>query len=324
VKKSTRLRGGVEAGRADGYALVVDSPTAVRTLNQLLADGVVARQATAPFDAVTAGTLPAGSAVFAADRTTARKLRAAGRTSGVWFHRLSTTVAPLPASEPIDGLPKVLVLTGAANQDVWVLRNLGFPTDFMSGAQLNAAPSDPLPAYDLIWNTAAYPSAANPVARARLQAFFAAGGGYLGALTNGTNFPAAASLVTGLNAMTRGGNAGQSAIVNWVNTGGAASPVVGAYPATDTAIMDPPTWFTAVPPTWTVDARLPGLPWSNIVVSGLWPQDTEAAGAPLVAHGQATSGPARLTVFAPNPLYRADPEREWPMVATSAYWVDQD
>jgi hypothetical protein len=24
-----------------------------------------------------------------------------------------------------------------------------------------------------------------------------------------------------------------------------------------------------------------------------------------------------------NPLYRADPEREWPMLASAAYWVDK-
>jgi hypothetical protein len=23
-----------------------------------------------------------------------------------------------------------------------------------------------------------------------------------------------------------------------------------------------------------------------------------------------------------NPLYRADPEREWPMLASATYWVD--
>jgi hypothetical protein len=26
--------------------------------------------------------------------------------------------------------------------------------------------------------------------------------------------------------------------------------------------------------------------------------------------------------FAMNPLYRADPEREWPMLASATYWVD--
>jgi hypothetical protein len=30
-----------------------------------------------------------------------------------------------------------------------------------------------------------------------------------------------------------------------------------------------------------------------------------------------------MTVFAMNPLYRADPEREWAMVGTAAYWADQ-
>jgi hypothetical protein len=28
-------------------------------------------------------------------------------------------------------------------------------------------------------------------------------------------------------------------------------------------------------------------------------------------------------VFAMNPLYRADPEREWPMLGSAAYWVDK-
>jgi hypothetical protein len=38
-------------------------------------------------------------------------------------------------------------------------------------------------------------------------------------------------------------------------------------------------------------------------------------------HGLSTSGTARMVVFAMNPLYRADPEREWAMVATAAYWA---
>jgi hypothetical protein len=102
--------------------------------------------------------------------------------------------------------------------------------------------------------------------------------------------------------------------VNWINDGGTESPIVGAYPARDTAIMDPPTWLTAVPSSWTVDGRLPG---SNIVASGFWPQDAQSA--PVIVHGLNTAGAAgagtsRITVFAMNPLYRADPEREWAMV----------
>ena len=47
--------------------------------------------------------------------------------------------APLPATEPIDRKPRILVLTGALNQDVWSLQNLGFTPDFMSTAALNSA-----------------------------------------------------------------------------------------------------------------------------------------------------------------------------------------
>ena len=87
-------------------------------------------------------------------------------------------------------------------QEVWSLRNLGFTADPIatgSTSQLNnPAAANPLDGYDLIFNTAGWPSGVT--ARARLQAFFAAGGGYIGALLNGANFLTSAGLVTGLTA----------------------------------------------------------------------------------------------------------------------------
>jgi hypothetical protein len=257
--------------------------------------------------------------IFAADSATKVRLASLGRANDVWFHRLN---APAPATRPIEGKPRILVLTGSFNQDVWALQNLGFTPDFMSTGARNGAPDDPLPSYDVIWNTGGYPSAANPVARVRLQAFFAAGGGYIGAGANGANFLTAGSLLTGLSAATRSGN-GRSAIVNWDNNGGPASPITGAAPGKDTAIMDPPTWFTGVPGTMSVDGRFPSDP-AAIVASGFWLMDAQsasAAGAPVIAHGTTTAGTSRVTVFAMNPLYRADPEREWSMVGSAAYWA---
>jgi hypothetical protein len=130
--------------------------------------------------------------------------------------------------------------------------------------------------------------------------------------------------VPGLTAATRSGN-GRSGIVNWLNVGGATSPITGASPSADTAIMDPPTWFTNVPASMSVDGRFPSNP-DDILASGLWLQDAQsasAAGAPVIAHGTTASGSARVTTFAMNPLYRADPEREWSMVGLAAYWADQ-
>jgi hypothetical protein len=207
---------------------------------------------------------------------------------------------------------------------VWSLQNLGFTPQFMSAGQLNAAAEDPLPGYDVIWNTGGWPGAGLPLARQRLTAFFDAGGGYIGAGANGANFLTNGDLVTGLTAATRSGN-GRSGIINWDNAGGAASPITGASPARDTAIMDPPTWFTSIPATMSVDGRFPRNP-DEILASGMWLLDAQSASAPgsaVIVHGTTTAGTARATVFAMNPLYRADPEREWSMVGLAAYWADQ-
>jgi hypothetical protein len=317
ILKANHLTGGVEPGNATAYALAIDSPTAVRTLNALVDGGLTAELALASFTTPDGTVMPAGSVIFGGDAATKVALASIGRANDVWFRRVGAG----PETRAITRMPRILVLTGAVNQDVWSLRNLGFRPEFMTTGALNSAAADPLPAFDVIWNTGGYPSAANATARARLQAFFASGGGYVGAGSNGANFLAAGSLVTGLTPATRSG-LGRSGIVNWLNEGGPDSPIVGASPAADTAIMDPPTWFTATPSAFTVDGRFPADP-ADILASGLWLQDPEsasAAGAAVIAHGPTSTG-SRAAVFAMNPLYRADPEREWAMVGAAAYWA---
>jgi hypothetical protein len=322
VTKSSHLLGGVEPGVADAYALPVDSPTAVRALNELLGDGLTADLATASFSDPMGDVLPAGTALFASDPATKVALDRAGKTNDVWFHRVEAD--GLPAVEPIDRVPHIAVLTGSVNQDVWSLRDLGFVADPISTQTINSAADDPLVGYDVVFNTGNYPNSSNVTGRARLQTFFANGGGYIGAGSNGANFLTGGALVSGLSAATRSGS-GRSGIVNWVNEGGTDSPIVGAFPATDTAIMDPPTWFTGTG-ALSVDGRLPADP-ADIVASGLWDvtdaQSASAPGSPIIAHGTSDAGPARVTIFAMNPLYRADPEREWVMVGSAAYWADQ-
>jgi Zinc carboxypeptidase len=321
IRKPRRLDGGLESGAAEAYALEVDSATAVRVLNTVVGDGLTAEMALEPFETARGDTLPAGTILFAADPATKVILGAAGRDNGITFRRVRAATLP-DSTDPIDRVPRILALTGGVNQDVWSLEDLGFPVDFMSTGALNAAPTDPLVDYDVIWNTGNWPSAANPTARARLLSFFASGGGYIGSGTGGANFLTAAGQVTGLTVGTRTGQRGASGIVRWVNEGG-ASPITGAYPAEDTYIVDPPSWFTGVPGSFSVDAR---LPLTDFFLAGLWFFDAVSAsapGAPFVAHGLNDAGTARLASFAMNPLYRADPEREWPMVGAAAYWADQ-
>jgi len=321
VLEASHLLGGVEPGAAAAYALAIDSPASVRTLNGLMDEGLTARLAQAPFTATDGTAMPAGSVVFEADSSTKVRLASIGRDNDVWFRRTAGDPGP---TEPIDRKPRILVLAGAPNQDLWSLQSLGFTPDFMSTAALGTAPDDPLPGYDIIWNSGPYPSgSAGARARARLQAFFAVGGGYIGAGLNGANFLIAGGLVNGLGARTLTGD-GRSAIIRWDNETGSASPITGAAPTSDTAIMDPPIWFLSTPPSMIVDGRLPADP-GDIVASGFWLIDAasaSAAGAAVIAHGTTTAGTARIVIFAMNPLYRADPEREWAMVGLAAYWAD--
>jgi len=322
IHKPNRLKGGLEHGKAKGYVLEIDSPTAVRTLNSLVGAGVEGGLALEAFSGGAAGT-----AVFDDDRKTEKRLAEAGRESGLVFRRLHGAAPPL---EPFDAVPRFRVITGAngvgvTDQSTWVLRELGFVADPITLQQIQEAATDPLAGYDVVYNAAVnWPTQANrAVARERLTAFFAAGGGYVGGQANGANFLANAGQVAGLEADNdSGGGSGYSGILFWDNAGGEDSVITGVYPSRDTLIADPPTWLTSVPDTFSVDARLPE---SSFFAAGLWPgfEESGAAGSAVIAHGTNTAGTARLTVFANNPLYRADPEREWPMVGTAAYWADR-
>jgi hypothetical protein len=293
IRAPNRLHGGVERGAARAYALAIDSPTAVRALNDAVRQG--ARAA-----------LDAGRAVFAA--SSKRVLDEVGRERGLTFR----SVAFAPAELPIDHVPRIAVLTGVLDESVWVLRDLGFSADPVAPAV------DSLAGYDVIFNTAGG-DPGDKVARSRLAAFFSRGGGYIGGQRAGSDFLVAAGQVAGLTATDRRGS-GRSGIVYWDNEGGATSPITGTYPARDTAIVDPPTWLTAVPSSFTVDARLPA---SDFFAAGLWPEPN-AGGQAIIAHGPNAAGTAKLVVFANNPLYRADPEREWPMAGGAAYWTMTD
>jgi hypothetical protein len=317
IAKPIVLGGGLESGAADYYALEIDSATAVRTLNTLLKGGLTAKLATAPFSSGGVS-FPAGTVLL--DDTTAGVIGPAAQAAGLTLRRVATAPAQL---EDVDRSPRIAVFTNAVDQSVWSLRNLGFTADPVGTTALNGA-SDPLVNYDAVFSTANYPAntTGNATARTRLAAFFAAGGGYLGGGTGGAQFITNGGLATGLTTGTRSGN-GRSGIVFWDNTGGAASPITGAYPSRDTAIVDPPTWFTAVPSGWSIDAN---LPIAGFFAAGLWLIDAASAsapGAPMIAHGTSTTaGAPRLAAFAFNPLYRADPEREWPALGSAAYWVD--
>lgn len=320
IWQPNRLDGGVEHGwPASAYTLEIDSPAATRAANELIRGGVETWIAT---EASSAG--PAGTLLFTGGPGTAHRLDAVGRARGLEFGRLHGSP---PARERVERVPRFRVLYNPSSfaglTDFWPLEQLGFEADPVTVNELNTAATDPLAGYDILFNSAVtYPTVTNAVARNRLSAFFAAGGGYMSGQAAGANFLTTGGQVTGLTAVSEsGGGSGYSGIVLWDNLGGPGSVVTGAYPSQDTMIVDPPTWLTALPPTMAADGR---FATANFFLSGLFPPAVRgnAAGAAVIAHGTNAAGSARLAVFANNPLYRADPEREWPMLATAAYWAD--
>jgi hypothetical protein len=343
IRRAAAVQGGVRSGRAAAYALPNDSVAAVRTINSLVGSGVTARLATEPFESASGETLPAGSVIFPSDA--AARLRSAGRSAGLWFERIT---ADLPATEPIERVPRVACLCSALEN--WALRQIGFTSDQLTNAAINAAPSDPLANYDVIYNTnQTYPADTpeNATVRTRYSAFFAGGGGYVGARPSGANFLVdnGAGQFRGLDMQAQGDGSGGgraterfdllaeefgrvtpafqedvSGIVLWDNEAGASSPIVGSYPAQDTGLVETPVWFTDVPPEVTVDGRLPA---SDFLASGHWPNpDPSAGGSPIIVHGPNTANTARITLFGIDPLFRAHPERDFPAVSAGFYWGD--
>jgi hypothetical protein len=341
VQKADRVAGGVRNGSADWYGLELDSRTAVRTTNELVGAGVQARLATEPFE-TRSGNMPAGSVLFRADAID--RLRAAGREAGLWFEPVQGL---LPQREPIERVPRIACLCSALES--WALEaRLGFPADQWTNNTINSETSDPLANYDVIYNTnQGYPAdtPANVTVRSRYAAFFARGGGYVGARINGARFLEGAAQLSGLEAASQGSrsNAGKateqvdelidsfdrvapvfqdeaSGIIQWDNEQRERSPIVGAYPGRDTALVEDPVWFTDVPADVTVDGRLPA---SDFLASGHWPSpDPSAGGSPIIVHGPNAANTARFTLFGIEPLFRAHPERSFPAVSGGFYWGD--
>jgi hypothetical protein len=344
IVRTERVDGGVRSGEGAAYALENDSVAAVKTINGLLASDVQAELATEPFESRSGDTLPAGSVIFPLHEKAA--LAAAGRSAGLWFEPVLGS--DLPSREPVEGVPRIACLCSALEN--WALRRLGFTSDQLTNASVGAAPENPLTSYDAIYNTTqSYPAdaPANATTRARYEAFFASGGGYVGARIDGAEFLAEGEggQVTGLRVESQGrrstsGRATEnvdellegfgrvtpafqldvSGIVYWDNEQREDSPIVGSYPARDTGLVEDPVWFTDVPADVTVDGRLPA---SDYLASGHWPNpDPSAGGSAIIVHGPNAANTARFTLFGIDPLFRAHPERSFPAVSAGFYWSD--
>jgi zinc carboxypeptidase len=322
------LDGGVPSGDADWYAVTPRGPTEVRAILGLLRDGVDGEVAEEPFDAA-GERMPAGSLIFSADP----RLEAAGESAGFDFQPGN---GAKPPTTKLAEVPRIAVLVDSAapamNDTLWALRRtFGSDAEFVSvvagPGSLQNAPTDPLEAFDVIYNAGQnFPAEANATARSRLRAFFERGGGYIGTSQSANNFAflSGGGLVDG--ALTQGSQPAGGGIARWSNAG-ADGPLTGGYPAQDTLYLPTNvTYFTSLPAGAVVDGRYLDST-TDLFLAGLWrDRNDEAAGAPVIVHGETTAS-SRYLALATNPFSRGDAEREWTLVAQAAFWgnlTDED
>lgn len=302
VNQAQKPSGGVDNGSAAAYALTVDSPTAVRATNRLLSQGLSLELATEGV-VTSGGNLPPGTVLIpSGSKSTLNQLAS---ELGLRFR----AVSELPAERQPLAAPRIAAR--ATELEIWVLRELGFDVTPITGAQINSGAVD-LADYDsLLVTQSNFWGQLNTTGRGFVDEFFATGGGLVGTRAPGAQF-ATQSGVFPVGSVNR---AGTGAVrVEYSSD----SPIVGAYPQTDTAQVEAPTWFTSLPDGAVVDGRLPE---EDFFVAGHWQDRTGAAGQPLIVHGTNAAGTARTVLFGTDTLFRAHPERTFPQVASALYWT---
>jgi hypothetical protein len=321
------LQGGTRGGGpADWYAVDIRGPVEFRAILDLLRSGLDGEIAEESFTSDSAGEMPAGSLIF--PREAKNTLDAVGRQTGLWFERGR---GPKPDVTTVAEAPRVAVLVNNTSRSdtLWALEQL-FGSDarlvqVTSGPNsLQNAPEDPLEEFDVIYNAGQqFPSAANQVARNRLNAFFERGGGYIGTSQSGNNFTfmTQAGLVDQIAQDSAEAGGG---IARWTNSAGLESPLTGGYPERDFLFLPSNiTYLSAVPSGATVAGSYPATD-SELFLAGLWRDrnsaDSQGAlGAPVVVHGP-TNVDSRYAALAANPFSRGDAEREWALIGRAALW----
>ena len=87
-----------------------------RAVLDLLRDGIDGEIADASFTSASAGSMPAGSVLFANTPANVAALTAAGLEGGVWFERVLT--AAKPPTTQLDEAPKIAVLVNSATPTI--------------------------------------------------------------------------------------------------------------------------------------------------------------------------------------------------------------
>jgi len=287
VMGEERARGSVDPGRAPYYELLVNSAAAVRAVNSLLESGVELRRSD-------------DGRVFvpSAARNEVRRL---AREEGLGFE---ATAAPA-ATEPLDD---VRVAGAFANEERFVLGNLGFEVDAVSAADLDGGFQ--LDGYDVLFvGTGLRYATLSEGAKAEVDEFLDSGGGLVARGVTGARFNDEADV---LNADFVAGNFSANGIARVENAPG--SPVTSAAPPH--TFVYSPLWFTNLGEGAEVSQRFED---GDFFVAGHWIGQENASGQVGVVHGASEEG-NRAVLFGTDTLFRSHPRGLYPQAAHALWW----
>jgi hypothetical protein len=302
VKKVKAPKGSVERGKACAYAYLPTSIAAFKATNDLLAQGVTLYRAKEAF--MDAGEMfGAGAVIMTADKRKAYKV---AKEYGLTVFALGD----LPDNAVMMKKQKIAVYGDSGVNEC--LKRMGFDYDMVSTSGLNAGV---ISGYDVFLNRDLRWSSLDSDGQASFNAWFAAGGDYVGHAYRGraVDFAVDAGLV---NEDVDYGYISGNAIVK-VDYDPNDSVAAG-FREDGYAFVYRSVWFT----NWNgmkVSARLDA---GEFLVSGFWEdwRDSGANNMPLVVHGESGDEGIQDTVLIGiNPTFRGHPENTFRIVGNAIY-----
>ncbi|MCP4692139.1 MAG: hypothetical protein GY859_29100 [Desulfobacterales bacterium] len=306
VYEAARPAGDLSSG--DGAAFVAWAPESIeatRAANTLLARGLDVYRLTAAAGEGE-GAAPTGSFIAQAGEDLTNEL------TGDFGLDLSG-LTELPGSALLLAPPRI-----AINKDVvigHVLDEMGFEYELIPDGDIIGGVD--MSEYDLFinsgiyWNVDAWwATSLDDAGRAAMNAFFQAGGDYVGWSDAGVSFAVDAQLMDVEYSQGNGGGG----IISMVYDGDL--PAGAGFGADEHGFIADPIWFTQLGDGVVTAARIaPG----EFFTSGYWPawQDAGAADQPIIVHGENEARDAVL--FGVDPVFRGLPRDSFRALANAVF-----
>jgi hypothetical protein len=278
------------------YAYLPTSNEAILATNDLLAREEMLSRATATFQD-SGREFGTGTFIIPANEALAGQLA----------HQYRLQVFALgQMPDQVSTLRKPRIAVNGSEGTTWFLDTYGFDFDSVSGESLSG--SIDLSEYDILLCQSGLSSGQG--GGAALEAFFAAGGDYIGIGRAGVDVAIQFNLSPGVTYSSQSGNG--IVKVDYDPT----DPVSAQYPADSYAFVYSPTFFKDAGGL-QVSASIDGD--GDFFVSGFWSdwENSGAAGQPVVLQGSA--GSSHVTLIGIDPTFRAHPEHTFRILANAIY-----